>query len=358
MKRVEDLDKNLKVETTLTKEDLIFYDCLDEPFEINGVMLPIAEGEPFRRMPQEIADQTSEGVANLNLCTAGGRVRFKTDSPYVAIHVELGNVGKMPHFPFTGSIGLDLYERRDEKELYIKTFVPPVDIKDRYESIIEFAEMRERELTINMPLYSGVRKLYIGLAKDAQIRKCRAYTHSVPVVYYGSSITQGGCASRPGNSYQSMISRRLDCDYVNLGFSGNAKGEPVMREYLSSLSMSVFVMDYDHNAPSVEHLQETHQPLYEAVRKAQPNLPIVMVSMPASNNWEGTQKRFRVIEKTYEQAKAQGDENVYLIDGRKMVEGMEDSWSVDDCHPNDLGFFGMANAIGAVLAKIFEKNRE
>ena len=354
MKRVEDIDKNLKVDTELKKEDLVFYDCLDSPFEINGVLLPKADGEPFCRMPGEIAEQVNEGVAHLYKCTAGGRVRFKTDSPYVAIHVEMGNVGKMPHFPFTGSIGLDLYERRDEKEIYVKTFVPPVDIVDGYESIVEFEEGRMRELTINMPLYSGVTKLYIGLAKDAKIEKCRAYKHPVPVVYYGSSITQGGCASRPGNSYQSMISRKLDCDYVNLGFSGNAKGEPIMREYLSRLPMSVFVMDYDHNAPTPEHLEQTHQPLFEAVRRANPDLPIILVSMPESSGREIIDRRFRIIQKTYEDALAKGDRHVYLIDGRQMVAGIEDSWSVDGVHPNDLGFHAMAEAIGAVLAQILE----
>lgn len=354
MKRVEELDKNLKVETKLAKEDLVFYDCLDGRFEINGVMVPEAAGEPFRRMPQELADQTSEGVAHLNLCTAGGRVRFKTDSPYVAIHAEMGNLGKMPHFPFTGSIGMDLYERREGKEYYVKTFVPPIDIETGYESIIEFSEARERELTINLPLYSGVNRLFIGLAKDAAIGTCHAYTHPVPVVYYGSSITQGGCASRPGTSYESMISRRLDCDYINLGFSGNAKGEKVMCSYLSSLPMSVFVMDYDHNAPTVEHLENTHQPLYETIRAAQPNLPIVMVSMPESSGREEIETRFQVIRRTYEQAKAKGDTNVYLIDGRTMVADMADSWSVDGCHPNDLGFYAMAKAIGDVLQEILE----
>lgn len=353
MTRVEELDQNLKVETTLKREDICFYDCRQEPFSINGVIVPEDNHDCFRRMPQDVADRTNASAARLNLCTAGGRVRFRTNSPFVAIHAEMHEMCKMPHIPFTGSIGMDLYERKDGKELYIKTFVPPMEIEDGYDSIIEFETEpdRERELTINMPLYTGVKKLYIGLQEGADVWKARAYTHETPVVYYGSSITQGGCASRAGNSYQSMICRRLDCDYINLGFSGAARAEEAVRNYISTLKMRVFVYDYDHNAPTVEFLKNTHQTMFQVIRKANPTLPIVLVSRPAVYTQDAAD-RFAVVKKTYDDAVAAGDEHVYLIDGRKMVEAVSESWSVDGIHPNDLGFHAMAVAIGDVLEKI------
>lgn len=359
--RLAEVDSNLKVGLDIAKKDVMFYNILYTPFQIDGVIPPRSEGEPFYRIPPEIAQTVNEGVAAMNRCTAGGRVRFRTDSPYVAVHVEMRGpvelVGKYPHMPLTNSLGMDLYERRGDKEYFIMTFVPPVSTVDHYESIIEFPDARPRELTINMPLYSGMTKLLVGLSDTAKIWPCRSYTHEIPVVYYGSSITQGGCASRPGNSYESMICRRLDCNYLNLGFSGWARAEESIAEYISSLPMSAFVCDYDHNAPTVEYLQKTHRPFYERIRKAKPHVPIIFVSRPYSPGptvptAEEVEERFQIIKKTYDDAVSRGDRNVYLIDGREMVAGIPDSWSVDNSHPNDLGFGAMAKAIGDVLERI------
>ena len=193
----------------------------------------------------------------------------------------------------------------------------------------------------------------IGLSEHAAILECRPYSRAAPVVYYGSSITQGGCASRPGNSYPSMISRKLDCDYINLGFSGSARGEQSMAEYISRLPMSAFVFDYDYNAPDIEHLQKTHQKMYRIIRAANPKLPIVIVSMPDCSGRREVNERFKIIQKTYDDAIRDNDTFVYLIDGRTLMSDMSDgSGTVDGCHPNDLGFYSMAQKIGDVLSQI------
>lgn len=364
MNKLSEIDKNLKVDNSLKKDDIRFYDVLEAPFQIHGVFPPEKEGEPFYRLPPEIAATVNKGVAALNFCTAGGRVRFRTDSPYVAIHVEMmGSTNllrRFSHMPLTGSAGMDLFEYVDGKERFVMPYIPRMDVKDHYESIIEFPDARPRDLTLNLPLYSGMTKLMIGVSDTAQLWPCRAYRHSLPVVYYGSSITQGGCASRPGNSYQSIISRRLDCDFINLGFSGNAKGEPEMADYIKQLSMSALVIDYDHNAPTLEHLEKTHQPFYQRIREANPSLPIIFASMPhgkgltIKRNDETVEARYQVIKRTYDEAVKSGDTNVYLIDGREMVADIPDSWSVDLSHPNDAGFHAMAKAFGDVLEKVLQ----
>jgi hypothetical protein len=132
-------------------------------------------------------------------------------------------------------------------------------MQDGYESVIRFETRRKREITINFPLYSSVSALYIGLEENAVVEPSAGYKNKKPMVFYGSSITQGACASRPGNSYANIVSRTLGIDHINLGFSGNAKGEQTMADYIASLDMSVFVYDYDYNAPDPEHLQNTHQ---------------------------------------------------------------------------------------------------
>lgn len=351
MGKIEDLDHNFSLEPEPDEADITYYNCLRSPFEIHGLLAPENASDVFHRIPSEIAKSISPGVEKMNACTAGGRVRFRSNSPYVAIDAEIPNANKMPHMAFTGSIGFDLYEWRDGKEVYIKSFIPPLGIQDSYRAAIKLDDTRERDLVINFPLYSSVKQLRIGLSSRSTIQKCRPYSNPFPIVYYGSSITQGACASRPGNSYESMISRMLDTDYINLGFSGNAKGEQNMAKYISTLQMSAFVYDYDHNAPDTAYLERTHGAMFEIIRNAQPELPIVIVSRPAPRRSEAADARFEVIKRTYEGAVAAGDRNVCLIDGRSIMSGIADgSGTVDGCHPNDLGFYSMAQKIGAQLA--------
>jgi lysophospholipase L1-like esterase len=261
----------------------------------------------------------------------------------------------MPHFAFTGSVGFDMYEIVDGEYIYAKTFTPPIDISESYESVHDFKDKRERELVINFPLYSQVKELYIGVSNEAKISAPAPYNELKPFVYYGSSITQGGCASRPGNSYESIISRRFNADYLNLGFSGNAKGEEKMAEYISRLDMSVFVYDYDYNAPTEEHLLKTHERMFSIIRENNPSLPIIIMPSPHYVTPESEIVRHEIVKKTYENAIAKGDKNVYYISGEELMAEAGCNGTVDDCHPNDYGFYSMAKAIGDCIEKILSK---
>ena len=152
----------------------------------------------------------------------------------------------------------------------------------------------------------------------------------------------------------------LDTNYHNLGFSGNAKGETIMAEYISKLDMSVFVMDYDHNAPDAAHLEKTHYPFYEIIRKAQPETPIIMMTMPTPEGYEKSEwfnARRKAIFASFEKAKAAGDKNVYLVDCYGTFGAMEygESGTVDNCHPDSLGFLRMAERVYPVLKEILNK---
>lgn len=351
LKGLDAVDKNFRVETSIKKEDICFYDAEEEPFRIHGVF---KENGMFRRIPEATAERISKGVYTLHSNTAGGRVRFITNSSYVAIKTEYTPCRK-PHFALTGSSGFDMYTGLGENARYAGTFIPPVDVEDGYESIIEFENTQERVITINFPLYSDVRKLYIGLQMDASLKRAPDYRIKKPVVYYGSSITQGACASKPGSSYPSILSRKFDCDYINLGFAGGARGEETMGAYLRELDMSVFVMDYDHNAPNLARLKETHGRLFHQIRSRNPKLPILILPRPRYYHRGEDKARFEVIERTYLDAIAQGDEHVYFVSNRKLMELVEDNGSVDNTHPTDSGFLSMSLAIKEVFEQILKQ---
>ena len=343
---ISKVDRNFEVKTQIKKDDIVFYDVEAAPFKLYGVM---REGKNFRRLPEKIAKATSEGVHHLHAQTAGGRVRFVTDSPYIAVVAEYSAVGKMPHFPFTGSIGFDLYSGTR----YFRTFVPPVTTEDHLESVVELKEKVEREYTLNFPLYSEVTKVYIGLQEGSVLKAASDYSAELPIVYYGSSITQGGCCSRPGNAYQNIITRELNVDHINLGFSGSAKAEDVMADYVAGLDMLAFVYDYDHNAPTVEHLEATHERMFKKVRAAHPDLPVLMLTRPKYYLTEEEEQRLAVVRKTYENALAAGDKNVYFIPGPDLLNDfVREAALVDNCHPTDAGFISMADVVGKKLKEI------
>lgn len=348
---VTKVDKNFVVKDKIDKEDVKLYNVLESPFKVYGV--EYLDG-CFRRIREEVAKSVSEGVHAHHKHAAGGRVRFKTDSPYIAIYTKLANAAKMPHFAFTGSIGMDLYVKEAGEERYVNTFVPKLEISEEFVSVLNVGFSGVKEYTINFPLYSGVKEMYVGLAQTAVAEEADLYKYESPIVFYGSSITQGGCASRPGNCYTSMVARRLDANHINLGFSGNAKGEDEIAKYIAGLDMSVFVYDYDHNSPSLEHLMSTHEKMFKTIREKNPDLPILFMSRPRYIWDENITSRYEYIKSVYEKAKANGDKNVYFLGGKELSAACKNEGSVDNCHPNDWGFAVMADAVYDVLKEILK----
>lgn len=358
--KLEQIDQNFKV-VSASDADLVWVSVREEPFSVLGVRYDETHG-CFVRMPWAVAESVSDGVRHLNCHTSGGRVRFRTDSDVIAIRAVMPPFRVMPHMPVSGAAGFDLYRTLDGKETYFKTFMPPADLENGYTAETK-TFCAAADYTINFPLYHGVNELYVGIRAGARLEAPTPYRHAKPVVFYGSSITQGGCASRPGNSYQGFLSRRLSTDFINLGFSGSGKGERAMAEYIATLDMSVLVMDYDSNAPTVAHLAATHEPFFKIVREKNPNLPILAVSHPSAlhrvsfqmGNYEMWGARRDVIRATVENARAAGDDNAYFLDGSEIYKGDDwDAVTVDVDHPNDFGFYRFACCLEPYLKRFLE----
>lgn len=354
------LDKNMVVEKTVGNIDVVWRDVRKEPFVIHGFHEP--KSEPyFHRVPFDVAEETSENVARLERESVGGRVRFSTDSSYIAIRAKFKVVGRSSHINLLSSAGFDLYTDGEFGSRFIKEFRMPYDMVDYYENVIRLEAGIMRTFTINFPVHSVVETLEVGLDPQARLEEPKVkYRDLDPIVIYGSSIVHGTAASRPGLAYPAMISRELNMDYRNIGFSGNAKGEVAMANWLASLPMSVFVCDYDHNTPTDEHLENTHFRFYEIFREKNPDVPYIMISRPDFWTMPREQKnvlnRRDIIMKSYLKARERGDNHVYFIDGISFFATTHQfDHTVDGCHPNDTGFVRMADSIGCVIKYAIEK---
>lgn len=351
------IDKNFAPGNVQADGDVTRYAIPCAPFDLYGVYYDDAERR-FVRLPADVAAATNEGVVWLRTHTSGGRLRFATDSDYIEIAVRYNNLEVYSHMPLTASAGFSLIDETDEKPAFVNAFRPEASNKEGYTASTALPGGKMRQYTLFFPLYNEVTGLQIGLKEGAKVAAGKPYREGGPVLYYGSSITQGGCASRADNNYPAYISLWTNTDYINLGFSGNGKGEPAMAKYLATIPCRFFVCDYDYNAYGPQHLRETHRPLYETFRAAQPDTPILFMTKPDFEFDPLAAERREVIRETYDFARANGDKHVYFLDGETLF-GTEDRMhcTMDRCHPTDFGFYRMAKTVYAKLceAGLFDK---
>ena len=354
--KTKEYDSNM-IHKNADVNGLIYYDVRkEEKFDVYG-FYDYRNTSRFQRLPDDVAENVSENVKALHLETAGGRVRFSTDSQKISIKVKFSAIGPNARTPMLGICGFDLYVDTPFTSRFRSPFTPPNTVEDEYEISIQFPEKMRRNYTLNFPYHACIDDLYIGLDGDACVGKGLKYINEKPLVFYGSSITHGSCASRPGMIYENILSRRLNLDYLSFGFSGSAHGERNIAEYMAGLDMEMFICDYDYNASSIEELIATHKPMYEIIRERHPHIPYLMISKPDFGyRQEYAYKSREVIFDTYRYAGEQGDKNVYYIDGSSFFRSRNwDDYTVDTVHPNDAGFIKMADAIEPIIQKALSK---
>ena len=348
--------------------DVKFYSVREAPFRIYGLYEPQAPG-PFRRMPDEIAETVNEGVALRNKYPAGARVRFSTDSEVIVLRCTGLTEMFYDDNSAVGCCGFDLYlddpdvGGRGVYSRYVHSFMPPKDFAKGYEIRMELPKGMH-SYTLNFPPFNTLDDVYLGLSEGATVAEGLPYVNEKPIVFYGSSITHGATASRPGLAYTSLVCRRLNAHFLNFGFGGSARGEETMAKYLASLPMSCFVLDYDYNAPTVAHLRATHLPFYETVRAANPDIPILLLSRPSFHTYdrhgrprtEDSEARRDVIIDTFRTGRAAGDKRLWYIDGESFFSGPDETeCTVDGVHPTDLGMMKMADSVHRTMLRILNE---
>ena len=332
------------------------YTIYDKPLKVYGLPFFYETGR-LARIPDELIKKIPN-LWHLGLRCVGARVAFKTDSPTFTVKVSLKTLSVDIGMAIFAAQSAQVMVGERENARHLGVVNPPdYDTKVFEKTFNKSSELEQ--VTVYFPRNEQIEMIEISIEDGTVITEPTPYKYEKPIVFYGSSITEGGCACNSTNAYSAILSRWFDFDFYNLGFSGNARGEIEMADYINTLDMSAFVFDYDHNAPTVEHLMKTHKPFFDRIREVHPDIPILMMTRPAQVYTEDFKARRQVVKATYEAALAAGDKNVYFIDGETFFgETDRNLCAVDNTHPNDLGFFRMATTIRPILKQMLDSITE
>lgn len=356
-----DLDENMQIDST-TDDSMTWHAPTTPPFQLSGFAW-YEQDETYRRLPVKTRYLISKPLDQLANCTAGGQIRFRTNAQKIALRVKLTGIADMNHMPATGQCGFDCYVGGPTEQQFVSTAVYN-HLDDEYEvTMIDRAETSWLEITLNFPLYQGVEKVEVGLNGQAEVFAYPAYESEQPIVFYGTSITQGGCASRPGMAYTNILSRRFNRECINLGFSGNGKGEANVARIISEIAKpALLVIDYEANCESTADYKKTLPEFIHTYRKAHPIVPILLVSKyPYAGEVVSTSLRGERLERLLfqrelvEELKSFGDKHIHFYDGTALLGKYKDEATVDGVHPTDVGFIAIAENLEPAIRDILEK---
>ena len=321
----------------------------------------------YDRLPAKAEAVVRGPVWNLSHDSAGMCVRFVTDANEIQVRWELRSKSlAMPHMPATGVSGLDLYVKDTDGKWQWLATGRPIEFPVNSVTIVKNIPVDTREYLLYLPLYNGVLLVELGVPKGSAFRKAAPYPKDhKPIVFYGTSITQGGCASRTGMVHTAILGRRLHYPVINLGFSGNGCMEPEMADLLAELDPSVYILDCLPNMNG-QMVAERVVPFVKRLREIHPETPILLVEdrtysdaflvMPRQQR--NTENR-RELQRAYSRLKSEGVKHLYYLPGNQLLWDDRDNLAtVDGSHPTDLGFMRQSDAFYEVLKPILIGDNE
>ena len=342
-------------------DDVKWIDGKELPIEGKGFADEALEGH-FDRLPKVGAD-VNANVQNLRHHTAGMQFRFTTTSPFITIRWQplydddvkslpgcLYDALGMAHMPATAVSGVDVYvQGADGKWKYLKTgFIYVGKNNESTGTIAKLNIAPGTPICINLPLCNGIKTFSLGVAPDATIAPLPPRKNGMvkPVVFYGTSITHGGCASRPGMAFVNIVGRELDVPVVNLGFSGGGQMEFELSDHLAAIDASCYVLDALWNMGQ-DKVEQRYEPFIRNLRAKRPDVPIIMAEQ-CDVFCKGPNGKDQFMHKLYDKLIAEGWKNLVYLPKTKMYTGDREG-TVDGTHPNDVGMQSLANAFGEAV---------
>lgn len=310
----------------------------------------------YERLPDSLQHISRKPLWELGRNSAGLAVRFRSNSTRIAAKWEVLLDRNMNHMTPTGIKGLDLYCLQDGKWVFAGSGRPQGKVNQA--TIVKDMLPEEREYLLYLSLYDGVTALAIGTDSLSQISlpAVDLPIRRKPVVFYGTSILQGGCASRPGMAHTNILERRLNRECINLGFSGNALLDLEIARVAAGVDASIFVLDFVPNA-SVEQMKERADKFYSIIRSKHPDTPVLFVENPIFTNSRFDRSVARevrdkneTLNAVFQSLKRRGEKNIYLLSSKDII-GDDGEATVDGVHFTDLGFMRYAEVLYPVLKK-------
>jgi hypothetical protein len=307
----------------------------------------------YDRLPAKAEGKVTKSVWGLSHHASGITVRFLSDAQTIYVHWTLTSAKlTIPHMPDMGVSGLDLYCREKKGSWGWRASGQPKAQSNS--AAFPGTPGVLSEYLLYLPLYNGISQLKLGVSAGSRLEAApaRAGKDARPVVFYGTSITQGSSASRPGLSFTNIVGRRRGTPIVNLGFSGSGKMEPEMAELLAEIDARLYVLDCLWNMTD-EMIKERAEPFVRILHAKRPNTPILLLEDSNVHCVCPTSKG-RIIRAVVEKLSSEGLTGLRFQDNRNML-GTDREGTVDGCHPNDIGMLRCADALAPVIDKFLKK---
>ena len=327
----------------------------EESFLLEGTFIHDSLKENrYDRLPASYKEIVREPVWDLSKHSSGLSIRFLSNSSVITAKWEVLNNFSMDHMPDTGIKGVDLYFKDNDEWQYINTGVP-VGFNNEYK-LVENMENELREYKLFLPLYDGIKNIEIGVDSISYIKRPKI-NEKKPIVFYGTSITQGACASRPGMAHTNIISRQLDRDVINFGFSGNGRMEESIANLISDSNPIFYVIECMPNMYPPDLVSNNTIPLIDTIRAKDSDTPIILVDLFTSpitaldkNAIRGTSEMNNALKSQYDKMINSGYNNIIYLETQSAL-GNDFEGTVDAVHFTDLGFIRYSD----FLIKKFEE---
>lgn len=314
----------------------------------------------YERLPDSLQNISRKPLWELGRNSAGLAVRFRSNSTCIAAKWEVLNNFSMNHMTPTGIKGLDLYCLQDGKWIFAGSGRPQG--KASTATIVKNMLPEEREYLLYLSLYDGVTSLAIGVDSLSEISQPAVDLpiRTKPIVFYGTSILQGGCASRPGMAHTNILERKLNRECINLGFSGNALLDLEIADVIAGVDASLFVLDFLPNA-TVEQMNERAEKFYSIIRKKHPDTPILFIEDPIFTHSpfdtriaKEVKDKNETINAIFQSMKHRGEKNIYFLSSKDII-GHDGEATVDGIHFTDLGFMRYAEVLYPMITTLLSR---
>lgn len=348
---ISQLDRNMVV--PVVKDDgIAWYSPKSKPFRMAGFAWFDRDHE-YRRLPVKPGVPVPRSVNILANHTTGGQVGFRSNTKKVLIKVKLAGERNMFHMAPTGHSGFDLYVGEPGSKKFHRVSFLKIENLAYQAELYSSKQAEWNEFTLNFPLYNGITELLIGLDEKAEIAPPSPYASNKKIIVYGGSTVQGACASRPGTYHLNIVSRRLNMEVINLGFSGSGKLEPELATLMTEIKEpAVFFVEGERNS-HYKGVTERLENFIRILKAKYPDVPVVILTAnKRSQEAFRPDERVKILAFQKQLAEKMKGEGVYLFDSSDLLGEDFFECSVDGSHPTDLGFYRMAEGLTPFISKL------